>query len=48
MQKHDGADRMSEMTFKKGSQVWNIQYTTQKRLILLLQSLLYKGYLTYL
>lgn len=29
MQKQDGAHRMSEMTFKKESQVWNIQYTTQ-------------------
>ena len=29
MQKQDGAHRMSEMTFKKGSHMWNIQYTTQ-------------------
>lgn len=29
MQKQAGAHRMSEMTFKKGSHVWNIQYTTQ-------------------
>jgi hypothetical protein len=29
MQKQHCADRMSQMTFKKGSQVWNIQYTTQ-------------------
>jgi hypothetical protein len=28
MQKQDGANRMFEMTSKKGSQVGNIQYTT--------------------
>ena len=27
MQKQDGAQRMSKMTFKKGSQVWNIQHS---------------------